>query len=95
MKVFEKVLKTCIGKKIRVNYGRCSDGRGVSKCQVEGILWAFDNLCMVMGVYNREGKVEKLIVIKKSEVESVEILDRELIHDVYEALYGEKSGVGD
>ena len=95
MKVFEKVLKTCIGKKIRVNYGRCSDGRGVSKCQVEGILWAFDNLCMVVGVYSQKGEIIKLVVIKKNEVESIEILDRELIHDVYEVLYGENGGAGD
>ena len=91
MKVFERVLKACIGKVIRVNYGRCSG----SKCQVEGVLWAFDNLCVVVGVYNQKGEIIKLVVIKKNEVESIEILDRELIHDVYEALYGEKSGVGD
>ena len=95
MKVFERVLKVCVGKVIRVNYGRCSGSRGVSKCQIEGVLWAFDNLCIVVGVYNREGKVEKLLVIKKSEVESIEILDRELIHDVYEVLYGENGGAGD
>ena len=95
MKVFERVLKACVGKVIRVNYGRCSGSRGVSKCQVEGVLWAFDNLCMVVGVYNREGKIEKLVVIKKSEVESIEILDRKLIHDVYEVLYGENGGAGD
>jgi len=91
VKVFERVLKACIGKVIRVNYGRCSG----SKCQVEGVLWAFDNLCVVVGVYNQKGEIIKLVVIKKNEVESIEILDRELIHDVYEALYGEKSGVGD
>ena len=51
MKVFERVLKACVGKVIRVNYGRCSG----SKCQVEGVLWAFDNLCMVVGVYNQKG----------------------------------------
>jgi len=92
VKVFERVLKACVGKVIRVNYGRCSGSRGVSKCQIEGVLWAFDNLCIVVGVYNREGKVEKLVVIKKSEVESIEILDRELIHDVYEVPYGENGG---
>jgi len=92
VKVFERVLKTCVGREIRVNYGRCSDGRGVSKCQVEGVLWAFDNLCLVVGVYNREGEIIRLVVIKKNEVESIEILDRELI---YEVLYGENGGAGD
>ena len=56
MKVFERVLKACVGKVIRVNYGRCS----VSKCQVEGVLWAFDNLCMVVGVYNQKGRLKNL-----------------------------------
>ncbi len=91
MKVFERVLKACIGKVIRVNYGRCSG----SKCQIEGVLWAFDNLCVIVGVYSQKGEIIKLVVIKKNEVESIEILDRELIHDVYEVLYGENGGAGD
>ena len=95
MKVFERVLKACIGKVIRVNYGRCSGSRGVGKCQVEGVLLAFDNLCVVVGVYSQKGEIIKLVVIKKNEVESIEILDRELIHDVYEVLYGENGGAGD
>ena len=95
MKVFERVLKACIGKVIRVNYGRCSGSRGVSKCQVEGVLLAFDNLCIVVGVYSQKGEIIKLVVIKKNEVESIEILDRKLIHDVYEVLYGENGGAGD
>ena len=95
MKVFERVLKACIGKMIRVNYERCSGSRGVGKCQVEGVLLAFDNLCVVVGVYSQKGEIIKLVVIKKNEVESIEILDRELIHDVYEVLYGENGGAGD
>ena len=95
MKVFERVLKACVGKVIRVNYGRCSGSRGVGKCQVEGVLWAFDNLCVVVGVYNQKGEIIRLVVIKKNEVESIEILDRELIHDVYEVIYGENGGAGD
>jgi len=95
VKVFERVLKACIGKVIRVNYGRCSGSRGVSKCQVEGVLLAFDNLCIVVGVYSQKGEIIKLVVIKKNEVESIEILDRKLIHDVYEVLYGENGGAGD
>ncbi len=95
MKVFERVLKACVGKVIRVNYGRCSGSRGVSKCQVEGVLLAFDNLCIVVGVYSQKGEIIKLVVIKKNEVESIEILDRKLIHDVYEVLYGENGGAGD
>ncbi len=84
MKVFEGILKLCVGRKIRVNYGRCSDGRGVSKCHIEGILWAFDNLCLVVGVYNQEGKIIRLVVIKKSEVESIDILDKDLIAEIKE-----------
>jgi len=82
VKVFERILKVCVGKVIRVNYGRCSGSRGVGKCQIEGVLWAFDNLCMAVGVYNREGKIEKLVVIKKSEVESIEIMDKDLIREI-------------
>ena len=80
MKVFERVLKTCIGKVIRVNYGRCSGG----KCQVEGVLWAFNNLCVVVGVYNQKGEIIRLVVIKKNEVESIEITDRDSIKEIHD-----------
>ncbi len=78
MKVFERVLKACIGKVIRVNYGRCSG----SKCQIEGVLWAFDNLCVIVGVYSQKGEIIKLVVIKKNEVESIEIMDKDLIREI-------------
>jgi len=96
MKVFEKILKACVGRKIRVNYGRCmwSSGR-VSKCSVDGVLLAFDNLCLVVAVPDSKGNVERLVVVKKSEVESIELMDKELILDVYELLYGEGNGAGD
>ena len=84
MKVFERVLKTCVGKVIRVNYGRCSGSRGVGKCQVEGVLWAFDNLCVVVGVYNQKGEIIKLVVIKKNEIESIEITDRDSIKEIHD-----------
>ena len=80
MKVFERVLKACVGKVIRVNYGRCSR----SKCQVEGVLWAFDNLCVVVGVYNQKGEIIRLVVIKKNEVESIEITDRNSIKEIHD-----------
>ncbi len=86
MKVFERILKTCVGKVIRVNYGRCSGSRGVGKCQVEGVLWAFDNLCVVVGVYNQKGEIIKLVVIKKSEVESIEIVDRNSIKEIHDLI---------
>jgi len=86
VKVFERVLKLCVGKMIRVNYGRCSTGSRVSKCSLEGVLLAFDNLCLVIAVPNSKGGVEKLVVIKKSEIESIELLDRGLIVDVYRML---------
>ena len=35
------------------------------------------------------------MVVKKSEVESIELMDKELILDVYELLYGEGNGSGD
>jgi len=95
MKVFERILKVCVGGNVRVNYGRCSAGRGVGKCQVDGILWAFDNLCLVVAVVDEEGSVLRLVVVKKSEVESIELLDRGLISDVYEALYGDGGEAGD
>ena len=80
MKVFERVLKACIGKVIRVNYGRCSG----SKCQIEGVLWAFDNLCVIVGVYSQKGEIVRLVVIKKSEVESIEIMDRDSIKGIHD-----------
>jgi len=80
--VFERVLKACVGKVIRVNYGRCSG----SKCQVEGVLWAFDNLCMVVGVYNQKGEIIRLVVIKKNEVESIEITDRNSIKEIHDLI---------
>jgi len=82
VKVFERVLKACIGKVIRVNYGRCSGSRGVGKCQVEGVLLAFDNLCIVVGVYSQKGEIIKLVVIKKNEIESIEITDRDSIKEI-------------
>jgi len=94
VKVFEKVLKLCVNRKIRVNYGRCSDGRGVYKCQIEGFLWAFDNLCLVVAVPGSKGGVDRLVVVKKSEVESIEIKDKELILNVWELLSGESDGAG-
>ncbi len=95
MKVFERILKACIGKVIRVNYGRCSGSRGVSKCQVEGVLWAFDNLCVVVGVYNQNGEIIKLVVIKKNEIESIEIVDRNSIREIHDFILNSFWGNGE
>ncbi len=95
MKVFERVLKLCINKKVVVNYGRCSSGRGVCKCQVEGFLWAFDNLCLVVAVPDGKGGIDRLVVIKKSELESIEIRDKSLILEFLELLSGESGGAWD
>jgi len=95
LKVLEKVLKLCLNRKVKVNYGRCSSGRGAVKCQIEGYLLAFDNLCLVIAVPGVRRSVERLVIIKKSEIESIELEDRDLIIDVLELLPGGVSEAGD
>jgi small nuclear ribonucleoprotein (snRNP)-like protein len=89
MKVYERFLKACLGRKIVVRYGRCSEGR----CEVRGELLAFDNFCLLLLV--REGigsrSSEKLVLINKKEVESMEIVGRENVQEfwwAYEKLKG-------
>ena len=94
MKVFEKILKICIGRKIKVNYGRCPGSRGISKCSLTGYLLAHDSLCVVMGVPDVKSGLKGIVVIKKNEIESIEIEDMELILDIWELLSGESDGAG-
>jgi len=93
MKVYERFLKACLGRKIIVRYGRCSEGRGAGRCEVQGKLLAYDNLCLLLLV--REGigsrSFEKLVLINKKEVESIEIVGRENVQEfwwAYEKLKG-------
>ena len=91
MKVYERFLKACVGRKIVVRYGRCSQGAG--RCEVQGELLAYDNLCLLLLV--REGigsrSFEKLVLINKKEVESIEIVGKENVQEfwwAYEKLKG-------
>ncbi len=81
MKVYERFLKACLGRKVLVRYGRCSQGR----CEVQGELLAYDNLCLLLLV--REGigsrSFEKLVLINKKEVESIEIVGRENVQEFW------------
>jgi hypothetical protein len=86
MKVFERILKACLGRKVRVNYGRCVSSGRVSKCSIDGILLAFDNLCLVVAVVNDRGDIKRIVVVKKSEVESIDLTDEETMQAVYEIL---------
>ncbi|MEO2066558.1 MAG: hypothetical protein ABGX17_08690 [Desulfurobacteriaceae bacterium] len=93
MKVYERFLKACLGRKIIVRYGKCSEGRGAGRCEVQGERLAFDNLCLLLLI--REGigsrSSEKLVLINKKEVESIEIVGRENVQEswwAYEKLKG-------
>ena len=93
MKVYERFFKACVGRKIVVRYGRCYEGRGAGRCEVQGELLAYDNLCLLLLV--REGRsyesFEKLVLINKKEVESIEIVGRENVQEfwwAYEKLKG-------
>jgi len=86
MKVYERVLKACLKRRITVRYGRCSSRYGVSKCSLTGILLAYDNLCIVMAVTDEEGNLKRLVVINKNEIESISIEDNLALNRVWEAL---------
>jgi len=86
LKVYERILKSCLGRKITVRYGRCSSRYGVSKCSLTGILLAHDNLCIVMAVTDENGSLVRLVVINKSEIESISIEDKVALNRVREAL---------
>jgi hypothetical protein len=83
MKVYERFLKACLGRKIVVRYGRCSQGTG--RCEVQGELLAFDNFCLLLLVRERIGSrsSEKLVLINKKEVESIEIVGRENVQEFW------------
>ncbi len=89
MKVYERFLKACLGRKVLVRYGRCSQGR----CEVQGELLAYDNLCLLLLVKENGsyGSFEKLVLINKKEIESIEIVGRENVQKfwwTYEKLKG-------
>ena len=86
MKVYERILKACLRRKITVRYGRCSSRYGVSKCSLTGVLLAHDNLCIVMAVTDEKGNLARLVVINKSEIESISIEDNVALNRVREAL---------
>ena len=74
MKIYEKILKSCIGSIVEVVYGRCITDFDphvnlknpvVAPCRLEGTLVAFDNLCIV--VENEEG----LWIVNKSNIQSI------------------------
>ena len=88
MKVYERVLKACLRRKITVRYGRCSSRYGVSKCTLTGILLAHDNLCIVMAVTDEKGNLTRLVVINKNEIESISIEDKVALDRIWEALFG-------
>ena len=88
MKVYERVLKACLRRKITVRYGRCSSSYGVSKCTLTGILLAHDNLCIVMAVTDEKGNLTRLVVINKNEIESISIEDKVALDRIWEALFG-------
>ena len=93
MKVYERFLKACMGRKIVVRYGRCSEGRGAGRCEVQGELLAYDNLCLLLLVRENGsyGSFEKLVLINKKEIESIEIVGRENVQKfwwTYEKLKG-------
>ena len=85
MKVYERFLKACLDRKIIVRYGRCSEGRGAGRCEVQGELLAYDNLCLLLLVGERIGSrsFEKLVLINKKEVESIEIVGRENVQEFW------------
>ena len=89
MKVLERVLKICLRRKVRVHYGRCVSGGRVSRCTLDGILLAYDNLCLVLAVTDARGEVTRVVVIKKNELESFEPLDREAVEAVLETFLAE------
>jgi len=89
MKVYERVLKACLKRRITVRYGRCSSRYGVSKCSLTGILLAHDNLCIVMAVADEEGNLKRLVVINninKNEIESISIEDNVALDRVWKTL---------
>jgi len=86
MKVYERVLKACLRRRITVKYGRCSSRYGVSKCSLTGVLWAYDNLCIVMAVTDEEGNPKRLVVINKNEIESISIEDNVALKRIRETL---------
>ena len=87
MKVYERVLKSCLGRKITVRYGRCSSRYGVSKCSLTGILLAHDNLCIVMGSIDKQGEsLTGITVINKNEIESIFIDDKSVLRRIGKAL---------
>ena len=88
MKVYERVLNSCLGRKITVRYGRCSSRYGVSKCTLTGILLAHDNFCIVMAVTDEKGNLTRLVVINKNEIESISIEDKVALDRIWEALFG-------
>jgi len=97
MKVYERILKACLGKVVTVSYGRCpsSYGKGTTKCRVEGVLWSYDNLCLVVAVYSSDRELSKIVVINKNEVESLEIEDIEAMNVVYDAIAEANSGANE
>ncbi len=94
MKVYERVLKACLRRKITVRYGRCSSRYGVSKCSLTGVLLAHDNLCIVMAVTDEKGDLVRLVVINKSEIESISIEDKVALNRIDEALSEVDDGDG-
>ena len=94
MKVYERVLKACLRRKITVRYGRCSSRYGVSKCSLTGVLLAHDNLCIVMAVTDEKGNLTRLVVINKNEIESISIEDNVALNQIWEALFGVGSDDG-
>ena len=94
MKVYERVLKACLGRKITVRYGRCSSRYGVSKCSLTGVLLAHDNLCIVMAVTDEKGNLVRLVVINKGEIESISIEDEIALNRVWKALSEANDGDG-
>jgi len=80
LKVFERVLKLCVGRGIRVSYGK---GK-----LLEGILLNFDNLCLVIGILNeRDRSLRKVVIIKKSQLESIEVLDNRTVMSIYKEIF--------
>jgi len=86
LKVYERILKACLRRKITVRYGRCSSRYGVSKCSLTGVLLAYDNLCIVMAVTDEEGNPKRLVVINKNEIESISIEDNVALDRVWKTL---------
>jgi len=86
LKVYERILKACLRRKITVRYGRCSSRYGVSKCSLTGVLLAYDNLCIVMAVTDEEGNPKQLVVINKNEIESISIEDNVALDRVWKTL---------